>query len=145
MPESIAFWGPAPPDLDVLAARRAARLFRAAIARGVPEGAAWADAVEVFRHYHPSWPLPLVEREAARVVAALIEREDVDVIARSAATTLRGTPPMPLLQALARPAVPAEQAPEPVTPEPPCGRDAWRAYAGLLNPPGLPKGGHLGA
>ncbi|MCR0983284.1 hypothetical protein [Roseomonas populi] len=133
MPESR----PAPPDLDVLAARRAARLYRAAVARGVPEGSAWADAVEVFRFYHPAWPLPLVEREAARVVAALIEREDVDVIARASAEAVRSLPPARLLRELARPVVPQrEELETPVPPEP---RDAWRAYAGLLNPPGLPR------
>ncbi|WP_338665718.1 hypothetical protein VQH23_11175 [Pararoseomonas sp. SCSIO 73927] len=138
MPESRS----ASPDLDVLAARRAARLFRAAVARGVPEGAAWADAVEVFRVYHPAWPLPLVEREAARVVAALIEREDVDVIARASAAAVRGVPPLRLLQDLARPAVPKGGEAEAPALE---ARDAWRAYAGLLNPPGLPRMAGYGA
>ena len=61
---------PPSPDLDVPAARRAARLFRSAVSRGVPEGVAWQDALEAFRVYHPAWPLPLVAHEAARVVAA---------------------------------------------------------------------------
>ncbi|MBP0494897.1 hypothetical protein [Roseomonas indoligenes] len=132
MPESRH----APPDLDVLAARRAARLFRSAVARGVPEGVAWADAVEVFRFYHPAWPLPMVEREAARVVAALIEREDVDVIARAGAGIARGAPPARLLRELCRPVVPLREEPEVSAP---ATRDGWRAYAGLLNPPGLPR------
>jgi hypothetical protein len=124
MPEST----PAPPDLDVLAARRAAQSFRSAVARGVPEGTAWADAVEAFRLYHPAWPRPLVEREAARVVAALIEREDVDVIARQVAATVRSVPPLRLLLVLADPYIPGSLS----LPSRPStrrtGQDAWRAH-----------------
>ena len=54
------------------AAHVAARLYAAERARGVPEGQAWAEAVQTFRFHHPAWPLPLAEREAVRLVGALI-------------------------------------------------------------------------
>ncbi|HEV7266986.1 MAG TPA: hypothetical protein VGN83_19035 [Falsiroseomonas sp.] len=59
--------GPPQPDLDVPAARAAEAHYRAALAAGATEVAAWAEAVDIFRMHRPSWPLPLAEREAVRV------------------------------------------------------------------------------
>jgi len=61
-----------PPDLNVPAAHAAAAHFDGAMRRGVPEDAAWMEAVELFRLHHPAWPRPLAEREAARIVGGLI-------------------------------------------------------------------------
>ncbi|WP_458098152.1 hypothetical protein [Roseomonas sp. WA12] len=61
-----------PADLDVLAARRAELVYRLAVGRGCPKWEAWAQAVADFGAHHPSWPMPLVEREAARIVGALV-------------------------------------------------------------------------
>ena len=93
---------PPPGDLDLPAAIAAETQYRAAIARGAPEGAAWSAAVELFRMHHPAWPLPLAEREAARVVGALIARRECAAIAQPGGT--RRAPPPHLLRALARPA-----------------------------------------
>ncbi|MCR0985420.1 hypothetical protein [Roseomonas populi] len=61
-----------PPDLDVLAARSAEQRYRILVERGVSKVQAWQEAVSVFAGHHPSWPMPLAEREAARTVGALI-------------------------------------------------------------------------
>lgn len=60
------------PDLDVLAARCAEQRYRTLVERGVPKWHAWEEAVSLFAAHHPSWPVPLAEREAARTVGALI-------------------------------------------------------------------------
>ncbi|WP_458094738.1 hypothetical protein [Roseomonas sp. WA12] len=61
-----------PADLDVLAARHAELVYRLAVGRGCPKWEAWEQAVADFGAHHPSWPMPLVEREAARTVGALV-------------------------------------------------------------------------
>jgi|GEM_PF-4458370 len=94
---------PPPADLDLPAALAAEAHYRAAVAGGVPEGTAWSAAVEIFRLHHPAWPLPMAEREAARLVGALIAtRRRATATARSG--TNHRTPPLHLLRALARPA-----------------------------------------
>ena len=60
------------PDLDVLAARRAEFVYRLAVGRGSSKCQAWEEAVSTFAAHHPSWPLPLVEKEAARTVGAIV-------------------------------------------------------------------------
>jgi hypothetical protein len=98
---------PPPSELDLPAALAAEAQYRAAVAGGIPEGTAWSAAVELFRMHHPSWPLPLAEREAARVVGALIASRRCAAAAARAGTNHR-TPPLHLLRRLARPAaVPA--------------------------------------
>jgi hypothetical protein len=90
-------------DLDVLAARHAKQLYRSAVKRGVPKWQAWEEAVAAFGAYHPSWPMPLVEREAARTVGALVLRQ------RSAEAMPQKEmpkPPLDLLVDLATPETP---------------------------------------
>ena len=60
------------PDMNVLAARQAEQRYRSLVDRGVSKVQAWAEAVALFAGHHPSWPVPLAEREAARTVGALI-------------------------------------------------------------------------
>lgn len=60
------------PDLDVLAARSAEQRYRSLVERGVSKVLAWEEAGSLFAGHHPSWPVPLAEREAARTVGALI-------------------------------------------------------------------------
>ncbi|WP_426954453.1 hypothetical protein [Muricoccus radiodurans] len=106
-----------PSDLDVPAARQAARQYAAAVARGVPQGIAWAEAVDLFALHHPSWPRPLVEREAARTVGALAawQRDRAEDLR---AVPPRATPPRALLCALASPMEPetADEEEAPVGP-----------------------------
>jgi hypothetical protein len=106
-----------PSELDLPAALAAEAQYRAAVAGGIPEGTAWSAAVEVFRMHHPSWPLPLAEREAARVVGALIASRRCATAAARASTNHR-TPPLHLLRRLARPAA-APRMPRPATPAKP--------------------------
>jgi hypothetical protein len=94
---------PPPGDLDLPAALAAEAHYRGAIAGGTPEAAAWSAAVELFRMHHPAWPLPLAEREAARIVGALIAKRGCAATPRSGAN--RRTPPLHLLRALSRPEV----------------------------------------
>jgi hypothetical protein len=63
---------PPSPDLDVPASRLAEQRYRILVERGVPKWQAWDEAVSLFAGHHPSWPVPLAEREAARTVGALI-------------------------------------------------------------------------
>lgn len=110
-----------PPDLDIPAARVAARAYAMALARGIPEPAAWEGASSLFSLSHPAWPLPLAEREAARTVGALIAQARVGRAAPS-----RPVPPGPLLLRLAEPTMPGDRppsesdraAPRPVAPRP---------------------------
>ncbi|MFC0386818.1 hypothetical protein [Muricoccus vinaceus] len=60
------------PDMDVLAARLAEQRYRTLVDRGVSTVQAWDEAVALFAGHHPSWPVPLAEREAARTVGALV-------------------------------------------------------------------------
>jgi hypothetical protein len=94
----------APPvDLDVVAARRTKQLYRSAVKRGVPKWQAWEEAVAAFGAYHPSWPMPLVEREAARTVGALV------MLQRSAEAIPQRElrkPPLDMLVDLATPETP---------------------------------------
>jgi hypothetical protein len=60
------------PDMDVLAARSAEQRYQTLVERGVPKWQAWEEAVALFAGHHPSWPVPLAGREAARTVGALI-------------------------------------------------------------------------
>lgn len=60
------------PDMDVLVARLAEQRYRILVDRGVPKVQAWDEAVALFTGHHPSWPVPLAEREAARTVGALV-------------------------------------------------------------------------
>ena len=94
---------PPPPDLSVPAARAAATHYRGALARGTAEPRAWQDAVELFALHHPAWPLPLAEREAARIVGALIGWERGPLAARPA-------PPAALVRRLSSPTIPASPA-----------------------------------
>lgn len=94
---------PPPLDMDLVAARAAEAHYRAALAAGLPEARAWADATDVFRLHHPAWPLPLAEREAARVVGALLAWDRVRD-GRHHAPNHR-VPPLALLHRLSRPAV----------------------------------------
>jgi hypothetical protein len=94
---------PPPLDLDLVAARAAEAHYHAALAAGLPEARAWAEATDVFRLHHPAWPLPLAEREAARVVGALIAWGRVRD-GRHHAPNHRA-PPLALLHRLSRPAV----------------------------------------
>ncbi|MFT8243548.1 hypothetical protein [Roseomonas sp. BN140053] len=109
---------PPPDSLDVLAARAAAALFRRELARGAPEGLAWAAAVELFRDHHPAWPLPLVEREAARTVGALVaqrppgSRDAPEACGPRDARRPVAVPPRGLLRALAWPVLPEGGADE---------------------------------
>lgn len=59
-------------DMDVLAARLAEQRYRTLVDHGVSTVQAWDEAVALFAGHHPSWPLPLAEREAARTVGALV-------------------------------------------------------------------------
>jgi hypothetical protein len=93
---------PPPSELDLPAALAAEAQYRAAVAGGIPEGTAWSAAVELFRMHHPSWPLPLAEREAARVVGALIAARRCAAAAARAGANHR-TPPLHLLRRLAQP------------------------------------------
>jgi hypothetical protein len=95
-------------DLDVPAARRAEAHFRAALAGGSTERAAWDEAVELFRMHHPAWPRPLAESEAVRLIGGLIGMRRIDTGEREGENAR--TPPMPLLRRLARPARPEEIA-----------------------------------
>ena len=104
---------PPPSDLDWPAARAAARHYREAMAQGIGEAAAWAEAVEVFRGFHPPWPLPLAEREAARTVGALL-------ILQAGTLPAPRAVPLDLLLRLAQPRGP--EAPSPF-------RQAWRLAA----------------
>lgn len=99
LPDSL----PPPLDLDLVAARAAEAHYRAALAAGLTEARAWAEATDVFRLHHPAWPLPLAEREAARVVGALIARSRARD-GRHRAPNHR-VPPLALLHSLSRPAV----------------------------------------
>jgi hypothetical protein len=90
-------------DLDLVAARAAEAHYRAALAAGMTEARAWAEATDVFRLHHPAWPLPLAEREAARVVGALIAWDRARD-GRHHAPNHR-VPPLALLHRLSRPAV----------------------------------------
>lgn len=90
---------PPPADLDVPAARAAEAHYKEALRRGLREDTAWAEAVETFRLHHSAWPLPLAEREAARIVGALIGRNR----AAAEGTRVHPTPPLPLLLHLANP------------------------------------------
>jgi hypothetical protein len=92
-----------PLDLDLVAARAAEAHYRAALAAGLAESRAWAEATDVFRLHHPAWPLPLAEREAARVVGALIAWDRARD-GRHHAPNHR-VPPLALLHRLSRPAV----------------------------------------
>ena len=69
MSDSLDLQAP-PANLDVPAARQADGVYRSAVARGAGHQQAWEEAVMVFAGYHPGWPLPLVEREALRLVGA---------------------------------------------------------------------------
>ena len=89
-----------PPDLDVLAARRAELVYRLAAGRGVPKCQAWEAAVSAFSAQHPSWPLPLVEREAARTVGAMVLQQ---MAAEAEMTRETRRPPLDLLIDLATP------------------------------------------
>jgi hypothetical protein len=92
-----------PVDLDVVAARHAEQLYRSAVKRGVPKWQAWEEAVAVFGAFHPSWPMPLVEREAARTVGALV------LLQRSAEAIRQRElrkPPLDMLVDLATPETP---------------------------------------
>ena len=60
------------PDMDVLAARLAEQRYRTLVDHGVSKVQAWDEAVALFAGHHPSWPMPLAEREAARTVGALV-------------------------------------------------------------------------
>jgi hypothetical protein len=92
-----------PADLDVLAARHAEQFYRSAVKRGVPKWQAWEQAVATFAAHHPSWPMPLVEREAARTVGALVLcQRAAEVIANRPACK----PPLDLLVDLATPETP---------------------------------------
>lgn len=94
---------PPPLDLDLVAARAAEAHYRASLAAGLTEARAWAEATDVFRQHHPAWPLPLAEREAARVVGALIAWDRARD-ARHHAPNHRAAP-LSLLHRLSRPAV----------------------------------------
>jgi hypothetical protein len=99
LPDSL----PPPLDLDLVAARAAEAHYRASLAAGLPEAHAWAEATDVFRLHHPAWPLPLAEREAGRVVGALIAWDRARD-GRHHAPNHRA-PPLALLHRLSRPAV----------------------------------------
>ena len=59
-------------DMDVLAARLAEQRYRTLVDRVVSMVQAWDEAVALFAIDHPSWPMPLAVREAARTVGALV-------------------------------------------------------------------------
>jgi hypothetical protein len=92
-----------PADLDVLAARHAEQIYLSAVKRGVPKWQAWEEAVAAFGAYHPSWPMPLVEREAARTVGALVLRQR---FAEGMPQKEMPKPPLDLLVDLATPETP---------------------------------------
>jgi hypothetical protein len=95
----------APPlDFNVLAARAALDTYSAALAQGCNAGAAWQEAVEVFALHHPSWPLPLAEREAARAAGAMLMLDGREMPGETPEPS--GKPPNALLNALASPAQP---------------------------------------
>jgi hypothetical protein len=89
-----------PADLDVLAARHAEQIYLSAVKRGVQKWQAWEEAVAAFGAYHPSWPMPLVEREAARTVGALVLRQR---FAEAMPQKEMPKPPLDLLVDLATP------------------------------------------
>jgi len=99
LPDSL----PPPLDLDLVAARAAEAHYRAALAAGLTEARAWAEATDVFRLHHPAWPLPLAEREAARVVGALMAWSRARDGQHCAPN--HRVPPRALLRRLSRPAV----------------------------------------
>jgi hypothetical protein len=103
-----------PPDLDVPAARAAAVHFDGAMRRGMPEDAAWTEAVELFRLHHPAWPRPLAEREAARIVGGLIAWHR----SMHGLTATWPVPPVALLRRLANPCGPVAPRPPPQRPRP---------------------------
>jgi hypothetical protein len=92
-----------PADLDVLAARYAEQLYRSAVKRGVPKWQAWEQAVAAFAAHHPGWPMPLVEREAARTVGGLVLCQRA---AGAIANRPARKPPLDLLVDLATPETP---------------------------------------
>jgi hypothetical protein len=94
----------APPiGLDVLAARHAEQIYLSAVKRRVPKWQAWEEAVAAFGAYHPSWPMPLVEREAARTVGALVLRQQS---AEAIPQRELRKPPLDMLVDLATPETP---------------------------------------
>jgi hypothetical protein len=81
-----------------MAARAAEARSPAALAAGMPERAAWDEAVELFRMHHPAWPLPLAESEAARAVGGLIGARRA--VEREPGAQGPLTPPVALLRRL---------------------------------------------
>jgi hypothetical protein len=100
-------------DLNVVAARASLDAYRAGLARGLTDEAAWREGVEVFAMHHPSWPRPLAEREAARAAGGLVLLDR----AEAAGGLLQAPKPLPkaLLTALANPvwADPMQSGPPP--------------------------------
>lgn len=91
-------------DMDVLAARLAEQRYRTLVDHGVSKVQAWEEAVALFAGHHPSWPVPLAEREAARTVGALVLNQiaAAKVQVKKSANEV----PLDLLVDLATPATP---------------------------------------
>lgn len=92
------------PDMDVLAARLAEQRYRSLVDYGVSKVQAWDEAVAIFAGHHPSWPVPLAEREAARTVGALVLNQMA--AAEGQPKKPAGKLPLDLLVDLATPAMP---------------------------------------
>lgn len=92
------------PDMDVLAAGLAEQRYRTLVDHGVSKVQAWDEAVSLFAGHHPSWPVPLAEREAARTVGALVLNQMVAAEVQSKQSTEKV--PLDLLVDLATPVMP---------------------------------------
>lgn len=91
-------------NMDFLAARLAGQRYRTLVDRGVSKVQAWDEAVSLFAGHHPSWPVPLAKRDAARTVGALVLNQLVTAEVQPKQLTNKA--PLDLLVDLARPGMP---------------------------------------